>query len=321
MSQPAVRQPRLTRHDSFFSDVRRNPFSYLLLLPAMAYVFIFGYMTYPYIVIAFKKFNYQLGPWASPWVGLDNFSFFFKSSVAARVIWNTLYLNILFILTGTIMSLLLAVMLNEIRSKAFVRTTQTMMLLPYYLSWVVVSYMLMAVFSNKNGMANLILKFFGAKGIAWYTRADMWPGILVMMRMWKGAGMNAVIFLAAITGIDESIYEAAVIDGATRFQRIKHVTLPLVMPTVCIINTVFISLASYVAYGGFCTFLHNVSEISGKLNFSASVKSGNLNRKKRAANLRPSKTVNCSYRIFSRYFILGIFFTTKKIRNIIFVNL
>lgn len=249
MSQPAVRQPRLTRHDSFFSDVRRNPFSYLLLLPAMAYVFIFGYMTYPYIVIAFKKFNYQLGPWASPWVGLDNFSFFFKSSVAARVIWNTLYLNILFILTGTIMSLLLAVMLNEIRSKAFVRTTQTMMLLPYYLSWVVVSYMLMAVFSNKNGMANLILKFFGAKGIAWYTRADMWPGILVMMRMWKGAGMNAVIFLAAITGIDESIYEAAVIDGATRFQRIKHVTLPLVMPTVCIMTLLSVGKIMYGDFG------------------------------------------------------------------------
>lgn len=249
MSQPAVRQPRLTRHDSFFSDVRRNPFSYLLLLPAMAYVFIFGYMTYPYIVIAFKKFNYQLGPWASPWVGLDNFTFFFKSSVAARVIWNTLYLNILFILTGTIMSLLLAVMLNEIRSKAFVRTTQTMMLLPYYLSWVVVSYMLMAVFSNKNGMANLILKFFGAKGIAWYTRADMWPGILVMMRMWKGAGMNAVIFLAAITGIDESIYEAAVIDGATRFQRIKHVTLPLVMPTVCIMTLLSVGKIMYGDFG------------------------------------------------------------------------
>ena len=249
MAQTTERQSGKGGRYTFFTDVRRNPFSYLLLLPAMAYVFVFGYMTYPYIIIAFKKFNYQLGPWGSPFVGLDNFTFFFKSSVAGRVVFNTLFLNIAFILTGTIMSLLLAVMLNEIRGKVFVRTTQTMMLLPYYLSWVVVSYMLQAIFSNKNGMMNLMLQAFGGKGIAWYTRSDVWPTILIIMRMWKGAGMNAVIFLAAITGIDESIYEAAVIDGATRFQRIWFVTLPLVMPTVCIMTLLSIGKIMYGDFG------------------------------------------------------------------------
>ena len=207
---------------SFLSDIRHNPFSYLLILPAALYVLIFGYMTYPYMIIAFKKFNYQLGIWGSQWVGLDNFTFFFKSTVAARVIWNTLYLNILFIITGTLMSLALAIMLNEIRSRSFVRVSQTFMLLPYYLSWVVIAYMLQAVFSNKNGLMNNILTLFGQKRISWYTRADLWPAILVIMRMWKGAGMNAISFLAAV---------------------------PLIMPTVTIMTLLSIGKIMYGDFG------------------------------------------------------------------------
>lgn len=226
-------------------DIARNPFSYLLLLPAMAYVLLFGYLTYPYMVIAFQDFNYQLGVFGSPFVGFKNFEFFLRSTNAVRVTFNTLYLNFLFIITGTAVSLLLALMFNEIRSKAFIRVSQTVMLFPYYLSWVVISYMLLAFFSNKNGMMNIILKSVGMKGIPWYTRADVWPEILVLMRIWKGAGMNAVIYLAAITGIDESIYEAATIDGATRFQRIVHVTIPLVMPTVCIMTLLSIGKIMY----------------------------------------------------------------------------
>lgn len=234
---------------TLWTDIRKNPFSYLLMLPAMVYVFIFGYMTYPYMIIAFKKFNYQLGIWGSTWVELDNFMFFFKSTVAARVIWNTLFLNILFIITGTLMSLALAVMLNEIRARAFVRISQTFMLLPYYLSWVVIAYMLQAVFSNKNGLMNNILAMFGLKKISWYIRADLWPAILVVMRIWKGAGMNGVIFLAAITGIDESIYEAAMIDGATRGQRIRKITLPLILPTVTIMTLLSIGKIMYGDFG------------------------------------------------------------------------
>ena len=249
MSNVTVKRSPAAKKYTFFTDIRRNPFSYALLLPAMAFVFIFGYLTYPYMIIAFKKFNYQLGVWGSPWIGLENFSFFFKTTVAGRVIWNTLFLNILFILTGTLMSVALAIMLNEIRSKYFVRVSQTFMLLPYYLSWVVIAYMLQAVFSNKNGLMNNILTAFGQKRISWYTRADLWPTILVVMRMWKGAGMNAIIFLAAITGIDESIYEAAMIDGATRGQRILRITIPLILPTVTIMTLLSIGKIMYGDFG------------------------------------------------------------------------
>lgn len=248
MSLPLTRKTAGKKY-TLWTDIKKNPFSYGLLLPAMLFVFIFGYMTYPYMIIAFKKFNYQLGVWGSEWSGIDNFVFFFKSTVAARVIWNTLYLNLLFILTGTVMSVALAIMLNEIRLRMFVRVSQTFMLLPYYLSWVVIAYMLQAVFSNKNGLMNNILSFLGQKKISWYTRPELWPAILVVMRIWKGAGMNAIIFLAAITGIDESIYEAAMVDGATRGQRIRKITLPLILPTVSIMTLLSIGKIMYGDFG------------------------------------------------------------------------
>lgn len=248
MSLPLVRKTAGKKY-TLWTDIKKNPFSYGLLLPAMLFVFIFGYMTYPYMIIAFKKFNYQLGVWGSEWSGIDNFVFFFKSTVAARVIWNTLYLNLLFIITGTVMSVALAIMLNEIRLRMFVRVSQTFMLLPYYLSWVVIAYMLQAVFSNKNGLMNNILSFLGQKKISWYTRPELWPAILVVMRIWKGAGMNAIIFLAAITGIDESIYEAAMVDGATRGQRIRKITLPLILPTVSIMTLLSIGKIMYGDFG------------------------------------------------------------------------
>ncbi len=238
-----------TRRRGILGDISRNPFSYALILPAMVYVFIFGYLTYPYMIIAFQDFNYQLGVWGSPFVGFKNFEFFLNSTNASRVTFNTLFLNLLFLATGTVFALILALMFNEVRSRPFVRVTQTVMLFPHYLSWVVISYMLLAIFSNKNGLMNLMLKSVGLKGIPWYTRPDLWPGILVAMRIWKGAGMSAVIYLAAITGIDESIYESAVIDGATRWKRIIHVTIPLIMPTVSIMTLLSIGRIMYGDFG------------------------------------------------------------------------
>ena len=188
------------------------------------------------MIIAFKHFNYKLGVFGSEWCGFKNFEFFLKSTNAPTVIRNTLVLNLLFIVTGTLTSLVLAILLNELRSRVFVRTAQTMMLFPHYISWVVVSYILLAIFSNKNGLANQLLNALGMKSVSWYTKADAWPTILVWMKIWKSAGMNAVIYLAAITGIDESIYESATIDGANRFQRIVSITVPLIMPTVCIMT-------------------------------------------------------------------------------------
>ena len=238
----------------FLNDVRRNKFAYLIALPALLYVLIFSYFSYPYMLIAFQKFQYNHSSifdiiFHGDWCGLDNFRFFFASQDAFRVTFNTIVLNILFIITGTIVSLLIALGLNELRCKWFVKTTQSVMLFPNYISWVVVSYILYTLLSQQYGLLNKFLALFHVNPVNWYTSPGAWPWILVLMRIWKGAGMNAIIYLAAITGIDETLYEAASIDGAGRFKLMTKITLPLIMPMVIILTLLSVGKIMYGDFG------------------------------------------------------------------------
>ncbi|WP_346768770.1 ABC transporter permease subunit [Paenibacillus sp. HB172176] len=234
---------------SMFSDVRKNGTSYLLVLPAMMYTFIFGYMTYPYMVIAFQRFNYTKGIFDSEWVGLENFEFFFRSYKAVTITFNTIFLNLLFIVFGTLMALVIALVLNELRKKLFVKVSQSVMLFPHFISWIVVSYVLYAFFSMDMGIVNQMLNQLGIASVNWYTEPEVWPAILTVMHVWKGAGMSAVIYLATITGIDETLYEAAEIDGANRWQMCMRITLPLMMPTVIILTLLSIGKIMYGDFG------------------------------------------------------------------------
>ncbi|WP_405108646.1 ABC transporter permease subunit [Paenibacillus sp. FSL K6-1217] len=234
---------------SLLSDIRRNGTSYLLVLPAMAYTFIFGYMTYPYMVIAFQRFNYTKGIFHSEWVGLKNFEFFFKSNKALTVTFNTIYLNLLFIIFGTLMALAISLVLNELRKKLFVKISQSLMLFPNFISWIVISYVLYALFSMDMGIVNQLLNQLGMSSVNWYTEAQSWPAILTIMHVWKGAGMSAIIYLATITGIDETLYEAAEIDGANRWQMCLRITLPLMMPTVIILTMLSVGKIMYGDFG------------------------------------------------------------------------
>lgn len=243
-----------TKKDSFFRDVVKNKFSYLIALPAIIYVFLFNYMAYPYMLIAFQRYDYRNNSildiiLKGKWVGIKNFKFFFSSQNAFLVTWNTMYLNILFIVTGTIMAVLLAILLNELRCKWFIKLTQSVMLFPSYISWIMVSYILISLFSTQYGIVNTLLREAGLPVVNWYTDAKIWPAILVVMKIWKGAGMSAIIFLASITGIDSSLYEAAAIDGAGRFQMIRRITLPLVMPTVVIMTLLSLGKIMYGDFG------------------------------------------------------------------------
>lgn len=234
---------------SLLSDIRRNGTSYLLVLPAMAYTFIFGYMTYPYMVIAFQRFNYTKGIFHSEWVGFQNFEFFFRSNKALTVTFNTIYLNLLFIIFGTLMALAISLVLNELRKKLFVKISQSLMLFPNFISWIVISYVLYALFSMDMGIVNQMLNQLGISSVNWYTEAQSWPAILTVMHVWKGAGMSAIIYLATITGIDETLYEAAEIDGANRWQMCLRITLPLMMPTVIILTMLSVGKIMYGDFG------------------------------------------------------------------------
>lgn len=208
---------------------------YVLLLPAVAYTLIFGYFTIPYMIIAFQRYNFRTGI-RSPWIGLENFEFFFRSTRAWQVTWNTLSLNIMYLVVDTTAALLVALILNECVFKKYAKRMQAVMLFPHFLSWVIVSYILYALLSSEYGLINKVMIMFGGRAVNWYNKAAYWPAILVIMHALKTVGYNSVIYLAAITGIDEGIYEAATIDGASTLQRIWYVTLPLLMPTVCVLS-------------------------------------------------------------------------------------
>jgi putative aldouronate transport system permease protein len=220
-------------------DIRRNPFSYLILVPAAAYTFIFGYMTLPYLLIAFQKFSYQMDLPAilqGQWVGFANFEFFFSSPALFRVTWNTIFLNLLFLAFTTAAALLLALLFNELRGRAFIRVSQSMMLLPNFLSWMVVSYIVYTLFATNTGVLNRLFEGLGFAPVSWYSEPGRWPGVLTAIRVWKGAGMSSVVYLAAIAGIDGELYDAARVDGAGRVKMLLHITLPLVLPMVCILT-------------------------------------------------------------------------------------
>lgn len=229
-------------------ELWENKFLYFLALPAVIYTFVFSYMTLPYIVIAFEKFNYKTGI-MSPFVGLANFEYFFKSSWAWVVTRNTLVINVLFLIVGTFCSVALAIILNEVKAKKFLKVSQSMMLFPYFISWVIVSYMLQGILGTDTGLINNLIVSAGGARISFYSTPSYWYPILLILNIWKNTGYNTIVYLAAITGIDEGLYEAAYIDGATRFKRIIYITLPLLAPTICIMTLMSVGRIFYGDFG------------------------------------------------------------------------
>ncbi len=240
------KRPKL--YNKILLDIIKNKVCYLLALPAIIYTIIFGYLTLPYMIIAFQRFNYRQGIFKSKFTGLENFQVFFKSSKLVEVTMNTLSINFLSILIGAILAIFLAVILNEMKNKLFVKVNQSLFIFPYFLSWVIVSYLVYSLFANQIGIVNQVLKSLGFEAVNWYTLPKPWLPILVVMRIWKGTGIQVVILLSAIAGFDKEIYEAATIDGASRWEKIKRITIPLLMPTVMI--TTLMSLGR-IFYGDF----------------------------------------------------------------------
>ena len=223
------------RKNGFLKKLHKYRVYLLMLAPAVIYTLIFAYYPMTGVVMAFKKYNYAGGIWGSPWNGLDNFAFFFKSGQAGMVTRNTVLYNLAFILIGTFVQVAVAVFLTEIRGKRFRKVSQSMMFLPYFISWVIVGVMAFNIFSSDYGFINRLITMFGDEKISFYTTPEYWPFILIFFNVWKGVGYGSVMYLAAIMGIDTSVYEAAAIDGANVFQRIFKVTIPMIMPTMVIL--------------------------------------------------------------------------------------
>lgn len=207
----------------------------LMLAPAVLFFLLFAYVPMAGIVLAFKQYNYAGGIFGSPWNGLDNFKFFFESGNAWMVTRNTALYNIAFIVFNNVLQIAAAILLFEAVGKWFRKLSQTVMFLPYFISWVVVGAIAYNLFNYDVGTLNTILRAIGLEPVDIYNTPDYWPYILVLVSAWKTLGYGSVMYLAAIIGIDKEMYEAAEIDGANVFQRIRRITIPNLYPTIIIL--------------------------------------------------------------------------------------
>jgi putative aldouronate transport system permease protein len=219
-----------------------------LALPGLLFFLIFSYIPMFGIVIAFKNFNVTQGILGSAWSGLSNFQFFFISGEAQRVLFNTVFLNVLFIAATTSCSVFIAILINEIRLQFYKRVVQSIILLPYFMSWVVIAMMVNVFIGGVAGQSPLLNEWFNAvhlPSIQWYYTPAIWPAFLTFLRVWQSAGYLSIIYLAAITSISEDIYEAAKIDGASSFRVAWDITLPLLLPTVGLLTVISVGRIFY----------------------------------------------------------------------------
>lgn len=207
------------------------------LIPGMVVVFIYCYIPMAGIAIAFQKFIPAKGLFGSKWVGLDNLLFSIQLPNFWRVIWNTLYISSLKIITGLFFAILVSLLLNEIRKRSFKRTLQTIVYLPHFLSWVILGGILVDILSPSEGIINVFIKLLGFKAIFFLGDNSWFPVTLVATNLWKEFGFNTIIYMAALTSINPNLYEAAVIDGANRWKQTIHVTLPGIIPTIILLAT------------------------------------------------------------------------------------
>ena len=225
---------------------------YFMVIPGLIYLIIDKYIPMFGVLIAFKKLNFMKGIWKSDWCGLDNFKFLFKSNDAWIITRNTILYNVAFFVVSTVISITLAILLNEVRSKKASKVYQTIVLLPYLMSWVVISYIVYAYLSADTGLINnSILEPLGKKAIAWYQDAKFWPFILIFVNTWKVVGYNMIIYLSGIVGISQDYYEAARLDGATKWQQISKITLPLLKPTVLTLMLLMVGMIFRSDFGLF----------------------------------------------------------------------
>lgn len=238
--QAAVAQ----KPETLLTQKRKNPivahfqrffWLYIFLIPGLLHLWFFRYRPMYGLQIAFKDFNLAKGVWGSEWVGLKHFQDLVKSVKFTRVLWNSIYTSMLRLIFSFPMPLILALALNEMQYQKYKKTMQTLLYMPHFISYVVVITMLHGLLDMSGGIVNEIIKAFGGEPIGFLASKEWFRPVLIIMEIWKGAGWGTVIYLAALAGVDPSLYEAAMIDGANRWQRMRYITLPCIMSTISVL--------------------------------------------------------------------------------------
>lgn len=271
-----------SRMKKAYKTFMKNRTLCLMTLPAVVLLFVLNYLPMAGIVLAFKQYRVDLGVFKSEWNGLNNFKFFFTSQDAWIILRNTIGINVATILLGIVVSVSIALLMNEITSRKRVKLYQTILFFPYFLSWIVVSEMLYAFLSPNHGMLNQLIIAAGGEKVQWYSKAELWPLILVLAGVWKSMGYSSITYYATIMGIDSEYYEAARIDGANRMQMAISITLPFLKPIIIInvllqagrmLNADF-ALFQFVPKGS--AMLYETTSVIDTYVFSALTSTGNV---------------------------------------------
>ncbi|MCC3374470.1 sugar ABC transporter permease [Cohnella sp. REN36] len=249
-----MRQSRLSET---FKKLKRYRALFLMVLPGLAYLIVNNYLPMLGVVIAFKNIDYSHKGlfgliYYSDWIGFKNFEYLFKTNDALVITRNTLLYNGGFIILNTSIAIALAILLNEVRNRLASRFYQSLVLLPYLISMVIVGYLVLSMLNVENGFVNKqILPMLGMHPISWYSESKYWPYILTIVNLWKNIGYFCIIYLASIIGIDQEFYEAATIDGASKWQQIRSITVPLIAPTITVMTLLGIGRIFYSDFGLF----------------------------------------------------------------------
>lgn len=257
----------MTKIKKTLLHIRRTFPLYLMMLPGALYLLINNYFPLSGLVVAFKDYDYGKGIWGSSWAGLQNFEFLFKNSTAWVITRNTILYNLLFIALNTVIGVCIAVLLNEIRNRTALKIYQTVILLPYLFSMIIISYLVFAFLSSDSGLLNKgILQAVGAPPISWYNEAKYWPVILPIVNTWKAFGFQSIIFFASVVAVDDSYFEAAQLDGAGKLQQIWYITLPFLKPVVVMMTLLAVGKIFYSDFGLFYQVTQNSGAIFSTTN-------------------------------------------------------
>lgn len=225
---------------------------YIMMLPAIIYLLINNYLPLAGIVLAFEEYSVKGGIFGSKFIGLENFTYLFQTKDAWIITRNTLFYNLAFIIVGTIFSIFIAIVMSEVRGRRAKKIYQTVTLYPYLISIVVTAYIANSFLSTETGFINqTFLEPLGLDPVSWYSEPKYWPVILVVVYIWKNFGYHTILYLATLLGIDRGYYEAAALDGASRWQQIRHITLPFLKPTIITLTLLSVGRIFYSDFGLF----------------------------------------------------------------------
>ncbi|MEF2243446.1 MULTISPECIES: ABC transporter permease [unclassified Paenibacillus] len=277
---------KLKREMTLGKHLIKYKWLYIFLIPGCLYLLIFKYIPMFGVLIAFKDFSLVRGIWGSSWIGFDNFQYLFQSADFYKVLRNSLILSFYHIVFGFPAPILLALMLNEVRNMVFKRISQTVLYLPHFISWVVLSGMIINFLSPSTGPVNYVIQWLGYEPVSFLLKAEYFRTILVSAEVWKGAGWGTIIYLAAMTSISPALYESAKLDGASRIQQMRYITLPGIATTITVLlvlqlghvldngfEQVFLlyNPSTYDVADVFETYTYRIGLLDGRMSFAAAV--------------------------------------------------